>query len=96
MKTCITVKAEGKRAGMALGHGGPLTGNKQFHLMYWSHGKGAKKERAQAEQQSRKISCAALIGLTQAGQAALLSAKEGDDAALRANINIFTCKDGNL
>lgn len=81
---------------MTLGHESPLTGNKHFYVIYWNHGKDAKKERAQSKQQSGKISCAALIGLTQAGKAALLQAKGENDAALRARIKILTCKDENL
>lgn len=57
---------------MTLGHESPLTGNKQFCLIYWKHGKNAKKEMAQSKQQPGKISCAAVIGRTQAGKATLL------------------------
>lgn len=57
---------------MTLGHESPLTGNKLCYLIHWNHGKDAKKEMAQSKQQSGKLSCAALIGLTQAGKAALL------------------------
>lgn len=51
---------------------------------------------AQSKQKSGKISCAALIGLTQVGKAALLEAKVEDDTALKVSIKIFTCKDENL
>lgn len=81
---------------MTLGHESPLTGNNRFYLIYWNHGKDAKKEMAQSKQQSGKISGAALVGLTQVDKAALLSAKGENDAALRASIKIFTCKDENL
>jgi len=57
---------------MTLGRASPLTGNKQFYLTYWNRGEDTKKEMVQSKQQCGKISCAALIGLTQVGKAALL------------------------
>lgn len=34
---------------MTLGHESPLTGNKQFYLIYWNHGKDTKKEMTQSQ-----------------------------------------------
>lgn len=95
MKTCITVEAEGKKAGMSSGLKSPWQ-QIVLYLIYRIHGKDAKKEMAQSKQQSGKISCAALIGLAQVGKAALLQAKEADDAALRASTKVFTCKGEKL
>lgn len=51
---------------------------------------------AQSKQESRKISCAALIGLAQVGKAALIQVKEVDDAAQRASTKVFTCRGEKL
>lgn len=51
---------------------------------------------AQPKQHCRKISCAPLNGLAQVGKAALLQAKDADDAALKASTKVLTCKGEKL